>query len=119
MTISHTDLAGISEKMARRIIAIARSIAPCLDSLEGEAKTDAIAILDGIALEGVARGSRLIKTQRINQASVEYVVDGSWFSADDRGALRALCVAAPSGALPVGSFPKTSRELSRMWPEDC
>ncbi|MDZ4045171.1 MAG: hypothetical protein U1E32_05260, partial [Rhodoglobus sp.] len=78
-----------------------------------------VAILRRIARDGIARGPRGIKSQSIATARVEYTVDASWFSADDRSALRALCAAATPGNVPVGSFPKPSAAVSRMWPEDC
>lgn len=118
--IAPSDLTGIDADLARRIIATARSIAPCLDTLVDEPRLDAIAILRGVASEGAARGSRLIKSQSVITARVEYN-PGTWWSDDDRGALRALCSATSSDSAghPVGSFPKTSRVVARMWPEDC
>lgn len=112
--------------MARRILAVARSIAPCLDTLEDGAgandpkpRSDAIAILKAVAAVGTARGSQLIKSQRIGPAAIEYNV-GSWFSGDDRAALRGLCslATADDGGHPIGSFP-TSRPFRRVWPEEC
>lgn len=119
-----SDIPSVDEGMARRIIAIARSIAPCLDSLvdgagdkDPKPLSDAIAILTGIAREGVARGSRLVKSQRIATAAVEYTVDGSWFSVDDRAALKSLCGVAAVAGLPVGRFPRAG-VVTGMWPEE-
>ncbi|MEO5919929.1 MAG: hypothetical protein ABIQ01_02185 [Pseudolysinimonas sp.] len=121
--IKPDDLTGVAEDLARRILVTARSIAPCLDSLEDEAgedtpklKSDAIAILKGIAKSGGR--SHLLKSQRVGPAAVEYNA-GSWWADDDRAALRSLCALASTGGLPIGEFPATSKALTRMWPEDC
>lgn len=39
------------DSLARRVLVRARSIAPCLDTLEGEPRLDAIAILTGVVAE--------------------------------------------------------------------
>lgn len=115
--ITISDLTGVEQQLALRILAVARTIAP-LDTLEGSARDEAIAILRGVADEARGRGSRLVKSQRIGTASVDYSAAESWFSTDDRAALRALVGAVDSGAgLPVGQFP-TSRLVGRLWPED-
>lgn len=122
MVMSPTDLTGIDEALARRVLAVARTIAPCLDSLADgtEEKATAVAILVAVAGEVRARGSRQVASQRIGPAAVAYRDVGSAFTDDDRSALRGLCGAvAPSPGEPVGSFPKPSRSLERMWPEDC
>jgi hypothetical protein len=111
----------IDEAIARRLLIVARSIAPGLSVLDGEAKNDAIAILQGIAEEAAARGPRFISSQSVGPASVSYSAVRSWFSDDERAALRAL-VAGASGAaapgLPVGNFPKPNTTIGRIWPED-
>lgn len=114
--ITHGDITGVSESTARRILVLARSIAPCLDTLDGDARQDAVAILQGVAADVVTRGSRAVKSQRVGPASVEYVVSASSFSDEDRAALRSLCSLTSTAALPMGSFP-SDRPLSRMWPE--
>lgn len=121
--IEPTDLTGVEETLARRILVHARTIAPCLDSLidgeEGEPKpkSDAIAILLGVAREVPAVGSRRVKSQRIGPAQVEYFDVPSAFSDDDRNSLRSLCSVASSGGLPIGSFPRPARVVDAMWPE--
>lgn len=115
--ITADDLTGVDENLARRILAVARFIAPGIDLLDGEPLMDAIAILLGVAAEAKARGSRLVKAQRIGPASVDYQA-GSWFSDDDRWALRALCGVPATSGHPVGSFPKPARVFSRLWPEE-
>jgi hypothetical protein len=120
--IQPSDLEPVSADLARRIIAIARSIAPCIDTLEdGEGdepmpRSEAIAILKAVAGDGRKPG---IKMQQVGPSRVEYIVSGSAFSADDRAALRALCAAATIQGLPEGSFPLPSRALTRMFPEEC
>lgn len=110
------DLAGVDESLARRIISVARSIAPCLDSLTGDARDDAIAILKAVAAEVKSRGSRQVVSQHVGPATVTYDV-GSAFTSDDRAALRDLCSTSPAvGGHPTGSFPK-ERPVGRVWPE--
>lgn len=120
MAIAPTDLGGDAD-VARQVLALARSIAPCIQSLpDGDDRDSAISILKAVAGVGQARGSQLVKSQAIGPARVEYV-DGSWFSADHRAALRVLCSAVetqPAGH-PEGSFPPVSKIVSRMWPEDA
>jgi hypothetical protein len=118
VAIAPTDIAGVDQDVARRVIAEARSIAPCLDSLAGEPRYDAIAIIKGIAVEGAGRGSRLIKSQRMGPGQVEYFDVASWFSAGDRAALRALCTDGSTDpvGLPVGSFP-LDQPFDSIWPE--
>jgi len=113
--ITPTDIPGVEEDVARRIIVAARSIAPCIDSLDGEPKKDAIAILRGVAAEAPATGSRRVRSQRIGSASVDYWNADTWMP-EDRSALRSLCAAVPAGGMPVGSFPLT-RPIERIWPE--
>lgn len=109
---------GVDEDLARRIIVLARSIAPCIDSFaeDSEDFKNAAAILRGVAAEVMARGSRSVQSQRVGPAQVTYVVTGSSFSDDDRAALRALCASATLPGLPVGSFPE-SGTVGRVWPE--
>lgn len=120
MGIAPGDLAGVEANLARRVIASARSIAPCLDSLadESEEKATAIAILLAVAGEVKLRGSRQVASQRIGSASVNYRDVGSAFTDDDRDALRSLCVVAPPAGAPKGSFPRPAAALERMWPEE-
>jgi hypothetical protein len=116
--ITH-DRIGTDEDLAREVIVIGRSIAPCIDSFndDGEPQSDAIAILKRVYADVVARGARSIKGQRIGPATVEYRDVASAFDGDPTRALRALCsAAAPVPGLPVGSFPN-ERALSNMWPE--
>lgn len=113
------DLAEINsdEDLARRVRAYARTIAPCLDSLTGEAAKDALAILKAVAAEMKASGPRHIKGQSIGPARIEYRDIASAFSPDDRASLSAMCsIASGSAGAPVGSFP-TDRPAGRLWPE--
>lgn len=120
--IKPDDIGGDAD-LARRVIVFARSIAPCLDSLEDgtgddapQPKSDAIAILKGVVSHIVSRGSTGVKSQGIGSARVEYVVSGSSFSDDDRRGLRSLC-SVSAAALPQGSFPPPSRVVAHLWPE--
>lgn len=117
--IEATDLTGVDENTALRVIAYAISIAPCIDSLPagGRDRKLAVALLVGVGKEMKARGSRQLKSQRIGPAAVDYVAVASCFSAEDRSALRALCVTSAGAGNPIGSFP-TGRPVSRIWPEE-
>lgn len=114
--IEPTDLVGVDSNTALRVIAYALSIAPCLDTLEGRNRDSVIAILTGVGKEVVGRGSRLVKSQRIGPASVDYTAVGSCFSDDDRAVLRSVCGGATPGG-PIGQFP-VSRVVTGVWPED-
>ena len=112
------DLPSLDPDVARRLIATARSIAPCLDALVDEAKESALAILVGVAAELPATGTSRMRSQSRNGTSVTWGDYSSAFSADARAALRALCGASAAGA-PVGSFP-VSTMTRRIWPaEEC
>ena len=119
MAITPGDLTGVEENVARRVIASARSIAPCLDSLEGEPRRDAIAILLGVAAEVPAAGSRRVRSQSRNGTSVTMLDYDGAFTKDDRDGLRALCPAASGGVVgaPVGSFPP-STITKCIWPPE-
>lgn len=116
--IDKDDLTGVEELLAVRLIAVARSIAPCVITLpEGPDRKTAIAILRGIAGEAKSRGSLLVKGQRIGPAGVDYSTADSWFSSDDRAALKALCLAPTPPNEPIGRFPRPGI-IARLWPED-
>lgn len=117
MPFTPHDLGG-DEDAARRILALARSIAPCIDSFGdgSEEKKDAVAILKGVATAVAARGARHVRSEAVGTARVTYEV-GSAFTDDDRDSLRALCGASSGrGDTPAGSFPK-ERPIGRVWPE--
>lgn len=115
--ITATDIGG-DEDLARRVLSVARSIAP-IDTVDDyELRKDAIAILRAVAQSGADRGSMLIANQRVGAAAVAYREVSSWFTDDDRAALRNICTteaASPQGS--VGSFPQPSRLIGRLWPE--
>lgn len=116
--ISPTEI-DADENLARRILAYTVPIAPCLHSLpaDSEERKTAIALLKGVAVEVKARGPRVVKSQAVGPARVDYVPVSSVITDDDRAALRALCGASISpSAAPRGSFP-LERPLSGIWPE--
>lgn len=123
--IKPSDISGVDADLARRVIAEARSIAPCLDSLsdgvgddDPKPRSEAISIIKSIATDLVGRGSRFVKSERMGPGAAEYFEVTSAFSDGDRAALRALCTdgsTAPAG-LPVGSFP-TEEPFRHVWPE--
>lgn len=117
--IRPVDLPGLDMLVARRLIATARSIAPCLDSLVDETRDEAIAILLGVAAELPAPGTGRLRSQSRNGTSVTWADYSSAFSSDDRAALRALCGTAAAAGAPVGSFPASSMTRQVWPPEEC
>ncbi|WP_227468026.1 hypothetical protein [Microbacterium sp. YJN-G] len=117
MPITPTDLGG-DEDIARRLLVLARSIAPCIDSFtdNSEAKKDAVAILKGVLAEQPAAGSRRTRSVSRNGTSMSFADVESAFDSDSRQALRSLCGSAVSGGMPKGSFPK-ARPFANVWPE--
>lgn len=121
MAMKPTDIGG-DENTARRVLVLARSIAPCIDSFPdgSEQKLDAIAVLKGVLAELPAPGSRRTRSLSRNGTAMSFADIESAFDADARASLRALCSAetpaADSGTLPAGSFPKR-RAFERMWSE--
>lgn len=115
--IQPTDI-STDEDLAREVLAEARSIAPCIFSLskDSEEWRTAVAILKRVARDVAARGSRMVRAQRIGPASVDYANVVSAFTGSPTRGLRALCGAGAAGAGPVGSFPK-ERLTGRLWPE--
>lgn len=118
MAITPEDLDGFSEDLARRVLVVARSIAPCLDNLIGERRAEAIAILKGVAQGAQLRADRSVQSQGVGSARVTYGPTSSWFFQDDRDALKALCPAVDTSGHPVGRFPAPDKMLSRIWPEE-
>jgi hypothetical protein len=117
MVMVPSDLDGYDEDLARRVLMYARTIAPCLDSLTGENKSNALAILKGVAKEVAVAVSRQIAGQGLGPANVRYFEVASYFSIDDRAGLRFLCGASIVSAGPRGSFPPPSRHVQNLWPE--
>jgi hypothetical protein len=111
------DKVGADEDLAREVLIMARSIAPCIRSFAdgSEDQKDALAILKRVYREAEDRGSRNVKSERTGPGAVEWVVRSA-FDGDPRAALRALCAAASSGGQPLGSFPN-ERPISILWPE--
>ena len=114
--ITHSEI-GTDEDLAREVLVVANSIAPCLSSFaeDSEAKKNAVSILRRVYRDAEERGSRMIRSQRIGSAGVDYADVESAFEGQPTRALRALC-AATVGGLPLGSFP-AERPLQRLWPE--
>ncbi|MFK4760301.1 hypothetical protein ACI3KS_05135 [Microbacterium sp. ZW T5_45] len=121
MTMTPNDIGG-DESTARRVLVLARSIAPCIDSFteDSEQKKDAIAILQGVLGELPAPGSKRTTQLSRNGTSMSFRDIASAFDDDARASLQALCSAPTSGAQPgtviAGSFPK-ARAFERVWPE--
>jgi hypothetical protein len=114
--ITH-DMLGTDEDLAREVLIVAHDIAPCIASFpdESEEQKNALAILRRVYRDSEARGSRMVKSQRIGSAGVDYADVASSFAGQPTRALRSLCAAA-AAALPRGSFP-TERPIQRLWPE--
>lgn len=118
MPITHADITT-DEQLGRRVLARARVIAPCLDSLDKESEDGrtAIAILKGVIAELPAPGQSRLRTMSRNGTSVSVEAISSAFQGDPEISLRALCGGGGSPGLPVGSFPQ-SPVLGRLWPEE-
>jgi hypothetical protein len=121
VAITHQQI-GDDEDLAREVLVVGHSIAPCLASFTdgSEEQKNGISILKrvyrDIAGVDAQRGSRMVKSQRIGPAAVDYGGVTSAFEGDPTRALRALCASGSARALPVGSFP-AERPLGRTWPE--
>ncbi|MEN0021993.1 MAG: hypothetical protein AAGC61_01840 [Microbacterium sp.] len=119
MPITPTDIGG-DENTARRVLVLARSIAPCIDSFpdESEQKLDAIAVLKGVLAELPAPGARRTRSLSRNGTAMSFADLDSAFDSDARTSLRALCSASadPAPGIPLGSFPN-DRPFARVWPE--
>lgn len=116
--IQPSDLAGTAdEDRARKVLILARSIAPCVLDFadESEEKKNAVAILKGVLAELPAPGERRMRGLSRNGTSVTLDEVRSAFSEDDRVALRALCDATAVAGIPQGSFPE-ERLFERIWP---
>lgn len=112
-----TDLGVSDEDLARRVLVRARNIAPCLDSLDGEAKLNAIAILKGVIAEIPAAGTRRVRSKARNGTSITYESFGGAFGVEEISDLRSLCGAASVPGLPIGSFPAAG-VFAGVWPEE-
>lgn len=119
--LTHDMIDGVEESTARRVLAYALTIAPCLATVtEEEPRETALSILTPIARDiEAAPGFRLARSQSVGSARVDYRDVAALFTQQDKDALRALCNQVSASGLPQGSFPLPSKALSRMWPEDC
>lgn len=109
----------VDEDTARRIIAVARSIASRIDEIPDgtEDHKQAIAILRGVARELPAPGEARLKSMSRNGTAVQIDTVRDAFSREDRRALIALCETLGVKARgPIGSFPPAG-VVSRLWPE--
>lgn len=116
MTITPELISPSDVSLGRRVLVRARMIAPCLNSLTGDALEDAVAILQGVIAEVPESGSRNVRSMSRNGTSVTFDAVASAFSDEDSAALRSLCGVATYGAPPVGSFPR-SVGIRGQWPE--
>lgn len=110
------DLGGTDPDLARRVLIRARTIAPLLDTLEGERRLDAIAVLKGVIAEIPAPGERRLRGMTRNGTAVTLGDPSSWFGPDDEISLRSLfeTIDAPAAA-PMGAFPIDDLFPS-LWP---
>lgn len=116
--ITPSDLGVTDTDLARRVLVRARTIAPLLDTLEGERRLDAIAVLKGVIAEIPRPGESRLRGVTRNGTGKTFDAPSSWFSPDDELSLRSLfeAVDAPAAA-PMGSFPVD--DLFRgLWPEE-
>lgn len=119
MSITPDKLGG-DEDTARRILALAASIAPCITDFpdESEDQLTAIAILKGAIAELPPAGGARTRSMSRNGTSISYDTAATALSADARDSLSTLCgsTSTREGALPVGSFP-VEPVVARLWPE--
>lgn len=119
MPITPSDLGG-DEYTARRVLILARDIAPCLDSFPdgSEQQLDAIAVLLGVIAELPKKGSRRTRSMSRNGTSITLADIKSAFDDDARQSLQSLCSAGDSrpADTPVGSFP-TESAVAGTWQE--
>jgi len=117
MTITSGDL-GVDETLARRILVTTRRIAPCVLTLTGDAREDAIAILKGVIAELPESGTRRTRSMSRNGTSISYETIETAFTSEARADLRSLCEAAPpEPGLAQASFPSDAL-FQRLWPEE-
>ncbi|MGA6128830.1 MULTISPECIES: hypothetical protein [unclassified Microbacterium] len=118
MPITHTDITA-DEELGRRVLARARVIAPCLDSLDKESEEGktAIAIIKAVIAELPSAGEARLRTVSRNGSSASFAEISSAFDGDATVSLRALCGSAAQVGLPRGRFPERSA-ASRSWPEE-
>ena len=103
--------------LADRVIAYGRTLAPCLQTLEGQDLTDTVAVLKNVAKVAAGRLPGL-KARAVGDWSWTYLTDaemGSMIGPDDRAVLSRVCNLKPVGG-PRGSFPAPPREYLRLWP---
>ncbi|WP_194385180.1 hypothetical protein [Microbacterium luteum] len=116
MAYIHSDI-GSDEPKARRVLARARVIAPCIFTLPAgsEEWKDGQAILQAVFAEVPKTGTRRTRTLSRNGTSMSFEASGM-FTIDEIESLRGLCTPPPvaTGA-PVGSFP-TGGVVNRLWP---
>lgn len=116
--IQPSDLGG-DEDRARLVLVRARTIAPCIDTLDpgSEPGKDAIAVLKDVLAGLPEPGERRTRGLSRNGTSITLDAVGSAFSEDNRAALRAICGASTSSGGPAASFP-VDRLFERIWPEE-
>ncbi|WP_455904716.1 hypothetical protein [Microbacterium sp.] len=118
MTITHDEI-GADEDLAREVLVVARDIAPCIFSFDedSEDRANAVSILKRVFKSAAARGSHLVKGQRIGSAAVDYSDVQSAFDGQPTRALRALCNGSRTTAgHSTASFPDGGI-VDRLWPE--
>lgn len=117
--ISEAEFQDFDEDLVLRVLGHARTIAPCLDSLEHGTRDykTAVAILKGVITELPEPGSRRVRSMTRQGTSLTFDSVSSAFSAEDIRTLRSICGASAAIGLPQGSFPQ-DRVLDRLWPEE-
>lgn len=116
--ITPADLGGTDTDLARRVLVRARTIAPLLDTLDGERRLDAIAVLKGVIAEIPRPGESRLRGVTRNGTGKTFDAPSSWFSADDELSLRSLFeTETTTNSGPAGHFP-AGRPLAGLWPEE-
>ena len=114
-----SDLDG-DVSIAKQVLAYARTLAPCIDSLERNSPQwdDVVAILIGARRTLESRPTGAVRKQTAGAWSKEWFSRdelGSAFGVDDLRVLRSLCEEGIAARGPIGSFPPP-RDLGRLFP---
>ena len=115
--ISHDEV-GSDEDLAREVILVARSIAPCIATFEeGDPRQrDALAVIRRVYQALEVRGSHMVASEQSGSTAVRYAAVETAFDGQPARALRTLCAEVGMGGHSQGVFP-TGRPISRVWPE--
>ncbi len=118
MAVGLLEKLGGDEDLARRVLVLARGIAPCIDSFQdgSDEQKNALAILRGVIAEIPKPGSRRTRSMSRNGTSMSFTDVAAAFTDEDKSALRSLCGRTRAADRPRGSFPQAGT-FEGVWPE--